>query len=85
VTHFTFLIIFCGKEVFGKNWYCYKCYKEHEQDILNKAEWNIYLQNEEKRRRRLEAVETGKLIFLGDEFDISDDGRIISLREFYDE
>jgi len=74
-----------GNEVFGVNWYCYKCYKEHEQDILNKAGWTVYLQNEEKRRRRLEAVETGKLIYLGDEFDVSDDGRLIPLREFYDE
>lgn len=85
MTHFTFPINFCGKEVFGKNWYCYNCYKEHEQDILNKAEWTVYLKNEEKRRRRLEAVATGKLIYLGYEYDISDDGRLISLREFYDE
>jgi len=73
-----FLCSICLKRI-SRGWYCPKCYKEHKEAIQAKAPWTRFLQYEEKNRRRRPTL---ALVYLGDRYDISDDGRLI-IRDGY--
>lgn len=73
----------CDCKLFIKEplvWFCSKCYKEWNTEILNKKPWVIYLRNLEDARRYRRQV-MGELnvtvIYLGLEYDIDDIGRLV--------
>ncbi len=64
--------------MFGKysdNWYCHSCYMQYKDDILGGKPWVKFLQNCEVKRRRTREFQ---VVYLGNEFDISDSGELIS-------
>lgn len=73
-----FLCSICERRII-KGWYCYRCYIEFRSEIEDNLPWTRYIQNLEKRRRR---EPTPPIVYLGDRFDITDDGHLV-LREGY--
>lgn len=63
-----------------RGWYCYRCYLEFRSDIEDNALWTRYIQNLEKKRRRAPIL---PVIFLGDKFDITDDGHLVVRDGYY--
>lgn len=71
----------CGEELnlYGRkrqieDFYCKRCFAEWAEDIKNKAEWVRYLKNLEQQRRR---TPHPPVVYLGDKYDISPDGKRI--------
>jgi len=72
----------CRKELFTENpkkFFCSSCYNQWKPEILAKAEWAVFLQNDEAKRRRQEKRDLGKLVYLGSDYDVSTDGRLIRI------
>jgi hypothetical protein len=68
----------CGDKIW-RDWYCYKCYQKYKKDIKGNSPWTKFLQNLEKKRRREPII---PMVYLGDKYDISNDGRLM-IREGY--
>ena len=47
-----YLCSVCGINVARGKYFCYACYSKYKNEILSKEPWTVFLQNEEKRRRR---------------------------------
>lgn len=79
----------CGNEVHNvRKFWCLKCYKQWKDAILNKEPWTRDLQNLEQRRRYHEKKEQeafGNLVYLGSEWDISEDGKLVPLAEHFED
>ena len=72
----------CSKELFTDNpltYFCKLCYSTYKDDIINKAEWVRYCVTWEGRQRRQGKRDLGKLVYLGSDYDISTDGRLIRI------
>ena len=69
-------------------WYCSKCFREFEEAILSKAEWTMFLQHEERKRRYREQ-DMKKLgityVYIGDRFDVGDDGKLVPTKNYFEE
>lgn len=69
----------CGKSI-SRDWFCYKCYQTYKKAIEGNEPWIRYVQNCEKKRRR---TPTLPVIYLGDKYDITDDGQLIIKDGYY--
>jgi hypothetical protein len=47
-----YLCSVCGAKIVRGRYFCYKCYCKFKSEIISKQPWTLFLQNEEKRRRR---------------------------------
>jgi hypothetical protein len=83
----------CSKSLNTENprtFYCSECYRLYYSDIIGKAEWVTFLQRNESQRRRWDTYYhrgkrvTVQLVYLGNEWDISADGKLIPLEEHYE-
>ena len=59
-----------------RGWFCWKCYKKWQDDILSNKRWTRFLLNEE-RVRRYRAEKEPKIVLLGDKWDIDTLGRLV--------
>lgn len=72
-----------------RTFFCSRCYSKYKESILARAEWVRFLQNNESYKRRWNTYYhkgkrmTVQLLYLGDEWDISADGKLIPLEEHY--
>ena len=68
----------CGSRVISPTrYFCWHCYGLYGDDIRNKKEWTRFLVNTESKRRRDERKWSGKLVFLSDDYDLSDEKKLI--------
>jgi hypothetical protein len=74
-----------------KHFFCPKCYHDWNREIKAGVAWVKYLESVESARRRQDTyTKNGKrvavqFIYLGDEYDLSEDGQVIPLAEHYKE
>lgn len=90
----TYECCICSKRLSTGNprtFYCSSCYKLWKDAIENKEEWVIFLQNNERQRRRWGTfMQEGKIehvefVYLSDKFDVGDNGKLIPTKAYYDE
>lgn len=74
-----YLCSICGRRI-SRDWYCYHCYQKHKEDIESNSRWTRFLQKEENNRRRKPIL---AVVYLGDKYDISDDGRLVIRDGYY--
>ena len=65
--------VICHKTL-KSEWYCKSCYKLWKSDILAKKPWIRFLFNEERKSRRKKEP---PMVYLGDVWEISSDGRLV--------
>ena len=72
----------CGSVIYKspKSYWCNKCYLAHKEDIFQKKEWAKFLMRVESKRRRDERKWADKLIYLGDEFEVSDSKKLVRVK-----
>jgi DNA-directed RNA polymerase subunit RPC12/RpoP len=66
----------CGGKVRRDQWFCYACYQKFKQDIKAREPWTLLLRNDEQRRRRGESKQQ-PTVYLGDKYDIDDNGNLV--------
>ena len=64
-----------------KRYFCRKCFNEHKDDILAHAPWVTFLINDTARQRYREKRDLGKLVYLGSEYDLSEDGKLLKIHD----
>lgn len=80
----------CGKKIVTevpKRYFCYKCYEEWKEQILGKEDWVRICINDEHRQRR-QALKDMNMVYLGNEFDISEvngEYRLVPTTEYFEE
>ena len=70
----------CYKELYTENprtFFCSTCYKEWQEAILSKEPWIQYCIADEQRQRRRTKRDMEKLIFLGEDYDISTESKLV--------
>ena len=72
----TLLCAICTENTVRKGLFCKSCYETYKQDIYDNKEWVKVCKSFEEKRRRTEAKERN-LIYLGDDLDINDSGKIV--------
>lgn len=61
-------------------YFCFHCYSLFKEDIRSKKEWTRFVVNEEAKRRRKEKSEWENsigIVYLGDEYDIDNEGNLV--------
>ncbi len=68
----------------AKTFWCSRCYSDFKEDILAKKPWCVWLQNEEAKRRYRQK-DIAKLgityIYIGNEYDLSEDGKLLKIHD----
>lgn len=75
----------CEVEIHG-GYFCWQCYTMHKHDILSKMEWTRFLVNEEnKRRRKLRLAHelNIRFVYLGDDWDVTTEGKLVRREGYY--
>ncbi len=75
----------CGVRI-PRNFFCSRCYEGFRQAIVAKEPWTKFLVAEEQRRRRRyrEAQERNiRFVFIGNELDITPEGRLFRKEGFH--
>ena len=78
----------CQKEIVTENpkrYFCKHCWNEWNDAIRRKETWITFCINYEHRLRRQELEDSILVYGLGDRFDISEDGKLIPLRAYYEQ
>jgi hypothetical protein len=82
----------CGAPIstrFVRGFFCRSCYKTYKSEIKGKAEWVVYLQNEERKRRYREQdirkMGVEYVYGLGFVYDYNEYLGLVALREYYEE
>ena len=80
--------IACYKYTHNGKYFCFGCYKEYEDDILNGEEWIKFLMSSERKARRHAAKgkEVFNPIYLGDKFDLTEGNegyRLVPREDWY--
>ena len=72
----------CGTNLYTENpriYFCKSCFSKYKDDILSHAPWVTFLINDTARIRRREKRDSGILIHLGSDYDLSDDRKLIRI------